>query len=123
MLDGRTLVLVEVRSRTSAAHGSAAATVGARKQQRFILAARHLLLTRPHYRSLAARFDVVAIDPAPSGGPRAADLDPGRVPRLRMAGTAAYLTTLSRGRAAAPLVAGLAGASGVWPPAAERPPR
>lgn len=67
MLDGRTLVLVEVRSRTSNSHGSAAATVGARKQRRFTLAARHLMLTRPQYRRLAARFDVVAIDPAPGG--------------------------------------------------------
>ena len=71
MLDAeaQVLVLVEVRSRTSVAHGSAAATVGARKQRRFILAARHLMLTRPQYRALAARIDVVAIDPAPDGGP------------------------------------------------------
>jgi putative endonuclease len=69
MLEGRTLVLVEVRSRTSATHGSAAATVGSRKQRRFTLAARHLMLTRPQYRRLAARFDVVAIDPTPGGGP------------------------------------------------------
>jgi len=69
MREGRVLVLVEVRSRTSAAHGSAAATVGARKQRRFILAARHLMLTRPQHRALAARFDVVAIDPASDGGP------------------------------------------------------
>jgi putative endonuclease len=58
-----------VRSRTSAAYGGAAATVGVRKQRRFILAARHLMLTRPQYRALAARFDVVAIDPGPEGGP------------------------------------------------------
>ena len=69
MLEGHTLVLVEVRSRTSATHGSAAATVGSRKQRRFTLAARHLMLTRPQYRRLAARFDVVAIDPSPGGGP------------------------------------------------------
>jgi putative endonuclease len=69
MLEGRTLVLVEVRSRTSATHGSAAATVGSRKQRRFTLAARHLMLTRPQYRRLAARIDVVAIDPTPGGGP------------------------------------------------------
>jgi putative endonuclease len=69
MLDGATLALVEVRSRSTAAHGSAAATVGARKQQRFIRAARHLMLTRSEYRKLAARFDVVAIDPGPDGGP------------------------------------------------------
>jgi Holliday junction resolvase-like predicted endonuclease len=27
------------------------------------------MLTRPQYRRLAARFDVVAIDPTPGGGP------------------------------------------------------
>jgi putative endonuclease len=69
MLDGSTLVLVEVRSRSTSAHGSAAATVGARKQQRFIRAARHLMLTRRDCRSLPARFDVVAIDPDPAGTP------------------------------------------------------
>jgi putative endonuclease len=69
MLEGRTLVLVEVRSRSSATHGGAASTVGSRKQRRFTLAARHLMLTRPQYRRLSARFDVVAIDPSPGGGP------------------------------------------------------
>lgn len=69
MLDGTTLALVEVRSRSTSAHGGAAATVGARKQQRFIRAARHLMLTRPEFRKLAARFDVVAIDAGPDGGP------------------------------------------------------
>jgi putative endonuclease len=67
MLDGSTLVLVEVRSRSTSEHGSAATTVGFRKQQRFIRAARHLLLTRPDFRRLPARFDVVAIDPGPAG--------------------------------------------------------
>jgi len=66
MLDGPTLVMVEVRLRASTDHGSAAATVGPRKQRRFVLAARHMMLTRPAYRSLAARFDVVAIDVAGS---------------------------------------------------------
>lgn len=68
MLDGPVLVLVEVRSRSTTEHGDAASTVGARKQQRFIRAARHLLLTRPAYRKLGARFDVVAIDPGPVAG-------------------------------------------------------
>jgi putative endonuclease len=67
MLHGATLVLVEVRSRSTSCHGGAAATVGLRKQQRFARAARHLLLTRPDYRRLPARFDVVAIDPGPVG--------------------------------------------------------
>ena len=67
MLDGGTLVLVEVRSRSTSNYGGAAATVGARKQQRFIRAARHLMLTRRDWRSLPVRFDVVAIDPGPAG--------------------------------------------------------
>lgn len=67
MMEGGTLVLVEVRSRTTAMHGGAAATVGHRKQQRFIRAARHLLLTRTEYRRLPARFDVVAIDAGAPG--------------------------------------------------------
>jgi len=49
MLDGSTLVLVEVRSRSTSAYGDAASTVGARKRLRFIRAARHLLLARPDY--------------------------------------------------------------------------
>ncbi len=69
MLEGNTLVLVEVRSRSSVEHGGAAATVGARKQARLTRAARHLLLTRPELRSLAARFDVIAIDAARDGPP------------------------------------------------------
>jgi putative endonuclease len=67
MLEGTTLVLVEVRLRSSSSHGDAAATVGPRKQQRFARAARHLILARPDYRRLAARFDVVAIDAGPTG--------------------------------------------------------
>ncbi|MCU0252803.1 MAG: YraN family protein [Vicinamibacterales bacterium] len=67
MLDGSALVLVEVRLRSTTGHGGAAATVGARKQQRFIRAARHLMLTRPGYRRWPARFDVVAIDAGPAG--------------------------------------------------------
>lgn len=69
MLEGTTLVLVEVRSRTTTAQGGASATVDARKQRRLIRAARHLLLTRPDLRRLPARFDVVAIDPGPAGNP------------------------------------------------------
>ena len=68
MREGTVLVLVEVRSRTRADFGSAAASIGARKQRRFILASRHLLLTRPELRRLRARFDVVAIDPGAQPG-------------------------------------------------------
>ena len=55
-----TLVFVEVRMRRSAAHGGAAASVGASKQRNLVFAARHFLArlaTLP-----PCRFDVVAID-------------------------------------------------------------
>ena len=55
-----TLLFVEVRARSGAAQGGAAATVGAVKQQRLVCAAQHYLMrmtTLP-----PCRFDVVAID-------------------------------------------------------------
>jgi putative endonuclease len=67
MLEGDTLVLVEVRLRSSAEFGGAAASVGRRKQRRFALAARHLLMTRPALRDLPMRFDVVALEAGPVG--------------------------------------------------------
>ena len=55
-----TLVFVEVRARSGASHGGAAASVTAAKQRRIVRAAQHYLM------GLAAlpacRFDVVAID-------------------------------------------------------------
>lgn len=55
-----TLVFVEVRSRAVGTHGGAAASVGALKQRRIVLAARHYLLR--HRSPPPCRFDVVAID-------------------------------------------------------------
>lgn len=57
-----TLVFAEVRQRTSTAHGGAAASVGATKQRRIVLAARHYLmrLSAPP----PCRFDVVVVEPA-----------------------------------------------------------
>ncbi|EJE54233.1 TIGR00252 family protein [Acidovorax sp. CF316] len=59
--DGTT-VFVEVRSRASQAFGGAGASIGAVKQQRIVLAARHYLMR------LAApppcRFDVVLVEEA-----------------------------------------------------------
>lgn len=56
-----TTVFVEVRQRSSASHGGAAASISRTKQQRIILAARHYLMR------LSAlppcRFDVVVIEP------------------------------------------------------------
>jgi putative endonuclease len=55
-----TLVFVEVRSRRSASHGGAAASVSATKQRSLVFAAQHFLQTQ---RNLPpCRFDVVAID-------------------------------------------------------------
>jgi putative endonuclease len=55
-----TLVFVEVRSRASATHGGASATVTQTKQRRIVRAAQHYLL---RFREVPpCRFDVVAID-------------------------------------------------------------
>jgi putative endonuclease len=55
-----TLVFVEVCARAGSAHGGAAASVGAAKQQRLRRAAQHYLL---RYDALApCRLDVLAID-------------------------------------------------------------
>lgn len=61
MLDGRTLVLVEVRYRTGTSYGGAVESVGPRKQRRLIRAAQHLLTWRPELARLPARFDVVGV--------------------------------------------------------------
>ena len=55
-----TLVFVEVRARRDAAHGGAAASIGATKQRRLVFAATHYL--RRFASPPACRFDVVAID-------------------------------------------------------------
>ncbi len=63
MLHQRTLVLVEVRFRSSTAFGGGAASVTWHKQRRIITAARHLMMTRSDLRRYPARFDVVAVSP------------------------------------------------------------
>ena len=55
-----TLVFVEVRTRSSAAFGGAAASVTARKQRRLVFAAQHFL--RRYSALPPCRFDVVAIE-------------------------------------------------------------
>jgi len=57
--DGATLVFVEVRLRTSAAFGGAAASVDAPKQRRILQAARLYLAGRP---DTPCRCDVVVLD-------------------------------------------------------------
>jgi putative endonuclease len=63
MLDDTTLALIEVRLRSDLRYGGAAASVDTRKQQRLVIAARHLLLTQPELARYRARFDVMALTP------------------------------------------------------------
>lgn len=56
-----TLVFVEVRRRAHAGFGGAAASVGARKRRRIVLAARHFLM-RLRGPMPPCRFDVAALD-------------------------------------------------------------
>lgn len=60
MLDGAALVFVEVRQRSGASHGGAAASVTPAKQRRLVRAAQFYLLRYPQLPP--CRFDVVAID-------------------------------------------------------------
>jgi putative endonuclease len=63
MRDGAQWVFVEVRARRDARYGGAAASVGARKQQRVARAAQLYLLRRFGERAWpACRFDVVAYE-------------------------------------------------------------
>lgn len=68
--EGATLVFVEVRLRTSAVFGGAAASVDAHKQRRILQAARLYLAGRP---DAPCRCDVVVLD----------RLDPARVEWIR----------------------------------------
>jgi putative endonuclease len=69
VLDGEVLAIVEVRLRTRAEFGGAAASVDWRKRARIIRTAQYLLLQRRELRCYPVRFDVVALaSAAPSGG-------------------------------------------------------
>ena len=63
MLDGATLAIIEVRYRSSATFGGAAASVTPRKQRRIAIATGHLLVCRRELRRYPVRFDVVGIAP------------------------------------------------------------
>jgi putative endonuclease len=67
MLDGDTVVFVEVRYRKHAAWGGALESVDARKRQRLILAAELFLQRENRWGKQPCRFDVVAISPGDSG--------------------------------------------------------
>jgi len=67
MLDGDTVVFVEVRYRRHAAWGGALESVDLRKQQKLIKAAQLFLLKESRWAKQPCRFDVVAIDSTESG--------------------------------------------------------
>ncbi len=55
------LLVVEVRLRSGAAFGGAAASITAGKQRRLKLAARYLLATQPRLAALSWRFDAIVV--------------------------------------------------------------
>lgn len=61
MLDGGTLVFVEVRYRASAQFGTGAASVTAVKQRRIITAARRFIQCERQHAYRPCRFDVISI--------------------------------------------------------------
>ena len=62
MLDGDTVVFVEVRYRQHAQWGGALASIDARKQQKLILAAQYFLQRESRWANHPCRFDVVTMD-------------------------------------------------------------
>ena len=63
MLDGSTLVFVEVRFRKHLAWGGALESVDMRKRGKLITAAQQFLQSDSRWRKSPCRFDVVAIEP------------------------------------------------------------
>ncbi|HEX7732171.1 MAG TPA: YraN family protein, partial [Rhodanobacter sp.] len=66
MLDGGTVVFVEVRYRVRAGHGDALASVTRSKQDKLIRAAQLWLAAHPQHAQRSCRFDVVGYD-GPAG--------------------------------------------------------
>ena len=64
------LVIAEVRTRSSAAFGGAAASVDRRKQQRITRTATALLQQRAELARLAVRFDVIVVSDPHGTAPR-----------------------------------------------------
>jgi putative endonuclease len=65
-----TLVIVEVRTRSSNAFGGAAASVDVHKQRRLLRAAEQLLQQRKELARLHVRFDVIIVHQPASKNPR-----------------------------------------------------
>lgn len=70
MLDGDTVVFVEVRARRHSAWGGAVESVDRRKQEKLIIAATLFLQQQSRWAKHPCRFDVVAIDTGSENHPR-----------------------------------------------------
>ena len=64
MLDGDTVVFVEVRYRLHAGWGGALESIDPRKQAKLIMAAQYFLQQEPRWAQSPCRFDVVALEGA-----------------------------------------------------------
>ncbi|MFI4869589.1 MAG: YraN family protein [Steroidobacterales bacterium] len=64
---GQLLIIAEVRLRSSARFGGAAASISAAKRARIVRATRYLLLREPRLADLAVRFDTLLL--STSAGP------------------------------------------------------
>lgn len=69
MLDGDTVVFVEVRYRRHSGWGGALESIDARKQEKLTLAAQSFLQQAPEWADSPCRFDVVAINGDPGKEP------------------------------------------------------
>lgn len=67
---GATLLIVEVRTRSSDRYGGAAASVDFHKQRRIVRAAQQLLQEREDLARLRARFDVIVVSNIEGDAPR-----------------------------------------------------
>ncbi|MGH8353521.1 MAG: YraN family protein [Pseudomonas sp.] len=70
MLDGDTVVFVEVRYRRHAAWGGALESVDARKREKLACAAEHFLQQESRWAKRPCRFDVIAISADGNSPPR-----------------------------------------------------
>lgn len=62
MLDGDTVVFIEVRYRLHAQWGGALASIDARKRGKLVLAAQYFLIEQAHWAHYPCRFDVIALE-------------------------------------------------------------
>lgn len=69
-LDDETLVIVEVRARSSGARGTALETIDFHKRRKLVNATRYFLMRHPAWFERALRFDVVAVDDIDTATPR-----------------------------------------------------